>query len=223
MAPDLDPRAQSRLNRAVFAGRLVVLWERSAVIWTPFLLAAGVVAVVALWGAFDRAPAFVQALAVALAFVVALAFAVHGALKIRLPDREEMLRRMEEDSGLDHAPLTLFADKPALGDGALWDLHRKHAAEAARTARVGPPRAGLAAADPYALRYALLIAAALALWARGPEHGRDAALAFRPAANVVAAGGEAVSAAVDGLVNDDVQSSAQIPGKPRSLPAESRP
>jgi hypothetical protein len=46
--------------------------------------------------------------------------------------------------------------------------------------RVGRPKAGLAAADPLALRYALVVAAVLALWARGPERVQHVADAFAP-------------------------------------------
>jgi hypothetical protein len=60
----------------------------------------------------------------------------------------------------------------------------------------------LAEADPYALRYVLVMAAVLALWARGPEKAADALHAFRPvtsAAHVTASAGSHAVAAVAGM------------------------
>ncbi|HEY3814777.1 MAG TPA: DUF4175 family protein [Caulobacteraceae bacterium] len=184
MSEVFDRPTRRRLNRALFAGRLVMLWERSAVLWAPFLIATLALITAAVWGAFAPLSQPLQLGIVGGAYVIALAFAIYGATKIRLPRRAETTRRLEQDSGFEHTPVSLLADKPVVGEPALWDLQVKHAAEAIRSLRVGPARAGLAAADPFALRYALVIAVALALVARGPAPVRSALLDFRPAAAV---------------------------------------
>jgi hypothetical protein len=205
-----------------------MLWERGAAVWAPFLLAAGAIAVAGLWGLFEPLSAVARSVAVTLIVLVALGFSVRGLLAVRAPSRRDTLRRLEIDGGLTHQPLSALEDRPALGHAELWDLHKTQAADAARQARVGRPRAGLAAADPFALRYALVIAAVLALWARGPQRAPEAVRAFEPIQQFAAVGGRVFSAAGDkvmAMVGGDgpLQSRAAIPGRPRSLPAASRP
>jgi hypothetical protein len=177
---ELDRLTSARLTRALWAARAVILWEQGARVWAPWLLAAGALAVAALWGLFDGLGTPARVAVLAAAAVVALVLSVRGALSIRWPGREAARARLETDSRLVHAPLAALEDAPAAGDPALWALHRKASIEALASARVGPPKAGLAAADPLALRWALLVAAALALWARGPERVDHIAQAFAP-------------------------------------------
>jgi hypothetical protein len=202
MAEALDPRSKARLERALWLARLVMLWEQGAAVWGPWLLAIGSIATAGLWGLFALVPPIAHATLVTLALAAALVFSVLGARTIRWPTREDTRKRLEADSRLVHAPLSALDDTPASGDPALWALHRAQAEQAVRATRVGRPRAGLAAADPFALRYVLVVGAVLALWARGPERAPDALSAFRPvmqAAHVTAAlGGRGVTA-VGGL------------------------
>ena len=184
MSDPLDLASRRRLNRALRTGWRVMLWERAAVLWAPFLIATLALIAAAVWGAFAPLTQTMQLAVLGGAYLAALAFAIHGAMKLRLPKRAETTRRLELDSGLEHTPISLLADRPVVGDATLWDLQVKHAAEAVRTVRVGPPRAGLAAADPFALRYALLVAVGLAISARGPAPARTALFEFRPAAAV---------------------------------------
>ncbi|NEX93629.1 DUF4175 family protein [Caulobacter sp. 17J65-9] len=242
MPQDLDPRSRARLTRALLLARAVLLWERSGAVWTPLALAAALVAVAGLWGAFLVVPAGFAAYAFAAPFLIAAVFAVRGALRVRWPTREEARARIEADSRLDHDPLSALEDAPATGDEALWALHRAKSAEAVERLRPLRMRVGLAAADPYALRYALGLAAALGLWANGVESADRASRAFDPGVRMARDSGVLVSTAagwtastvqqiVAGLsgaerpmlVKAEVQSRAQIDGRPRILPAESRP
>jgi hypothetical protein len=180
MPPALEPRLERRLTRALWAGRLLMLWEQGVQVWAPLVLAALAVATAGLWGAFDALPLPLHLGLLGLAFAVAAGFSVRGALKLRWPARAEARARLEADSRLEHAPLSALEDTQAAGDPALWVLHHARAAEAIAHARVGPARAVLSAADPLAIRWALVLAAVLALWARGPERVPYAAQAFRP-------------------------------------------
>jgi hypothetical protein len=117
-----------------------------------------------------------------------------------------------------HAPLTALEDARAAGDPALWELHRKAAAAAIEKTRVGRPRAGLAAADPLALRYALMMAAALALWARGPDRVSHVADAFAAPERIadLGAGASAVEQAVKGLFAGKAEAHGETRANARS-------
>jgi Domain of unknown function (DUF4175) len=187
MAADLDPRSGARLTRALWAARAVMLWEQGARIWAPWLLAAAALAVAALWGVFDGLGPLGRLALLAAATLTALIFSVRGAMTVRWPGREATRERLEADSRLVHAPLAALEDAPAAGDPRLWELHRKASAAALAEARVGRPKAGLAAADPFALRWALTVAAVLALWARGPERVDHVAQVFAPSRQLAGA------------------------------------
>jgi hypothetical protein len=231
MTADLDPRTKRRLVRALAIARLVMLWEQGAMIWAPVLLAAGFIAVAGLWGVFEGLPPWAGAALVAVILLAGLGFAVRGVFTLRWPSREETRRRLELDSRLIHQPLTSLEDAPASGDVALWALHRTRAIEAIARTRVGRPRAGLAAADPMALRYLLVVAGALALWGRGIDRAPEAAQAFHPAVRfaetsahaLAAAGGRVFETARDAVAPSTAQSKAATPGRPRIRPPASRP
>jgi hypothetical protein len=180
MREDLSAHLRNRLTRALWAARAVMLWEQGPRVWAPWLLAAAALAVAALWGLFELVGPIGRVVLLAGAGLAALVASVRGALALRWPSREQTRARLEADSRLVHAPLTALEDARAAGDPALWELHRKAAAAAVAQTRVGRPKAGLAAADPLALRYALTMAAVLALWARGPERVQHLADAFAP-------------------------------------------
>ena len=180
MREGLDSRSQARLTLALWAARAVMLWEQGPRVWAPWLLAAAALAVAALWGLFELAGPVGRVVLLTGAGLAALVASVRGALAIRWPSRQETRARLEADSRLVHAPLTVLEDARVAGDPALWELHRKAAVAAVAQTCVGRPKAGLAAADPLALRYALVLAAVLALWARGPERVQHLADVFAP-------------------------------------------
>lgn len=72
------------------------------------------------------------------------------------PDEESVRRRIEEDTGASHRPLTLLEDKLSnAGDRmsrVLWVTHRERMLTAMGRWRVGPPRPIWAAVDQFGLR-----------------------------------------------------------------------
>ncbi|HYF23007.1 MAG TPA: DUF4175 family protein [Caulobacteraceae bacterium] len=195
MSASLDPKARARLTRALWLARAVMLWEQGAGVGAPLLLAFGAIGVAGLWGLFELTPRVVHGGLITVLLLTAAVLAVRAGMRIRWPSREEVRLRLEADSRLIHAPLTVLEDAPAVGDPALWALHKAQAAEALKAARLAKPKAGLAAADPFAARYALALAAILGLWANFERADERVVLAYAPAHDFAVAGGRTVNTA----------------------------
>lgn len=224
--------------------RLGLAWERLARVWMPLLLALGVLSAAALWGALEPLPPAIRNGVSAAVMAGAAGLAIVNLVRLRWPSRTEAAQRVELDYGGE-------PDELAAGNPELWAAHLDRIEASLARARAGRMGAGIAAADPWALRYALTIAVALGLWAFGPERGvARLAEAFEPA-GVAGDYGQAMlaragHAAGDGMLlaaaaldqwagpaapelspaefqRASIQSRAQIPGKPRILPAASRP
>ena len=176
-----DAGLARRLKRA----RLALVWERLWPALWPATSIAGVFLVLSWADVWSLFPGWVH-----LALLVVLGGAFLGALwrGIRgtvLPTMGEATRRLEMESGLHHRPLTTIADELATGrtdekSAALWELHRRRALAQLRNLRVGWPRAGLAARDPYALRAALALLLVITFAGAGGEVGDRLAAAFHP-------------------------------------------
>lgn len=108
----------------------------------------------------------------------------------RWPDHAAILRRIEQDGGVPHRPLTALADRPvnALTPATLnlWDAQRRKLA--ALIGRLALPRTRpfLARRDPYALRLGLLLAFVSGVLIAGPQSGerlREGLFPFQSAAH----------------------------------------
>ncbi len=164
--------------RASFAKRILLArvglaWE---VFWPNFWPVVGVVGLflaLALLDVLPLLPGWLH-LAVLGLFATGLLAALWRALRaLRLPTSNEARRRIELDSGLAHRPLGALDDRlatdPRDGAAALWEAHRRRLlAQAARlTARL--PRAGVAKADPLALRAVVFLLFAVAVVTGGRD------------------------------------------------------
>ena len=162
------------LRRARAVARATLWTERLARALWPALVAAGVFAGYALMDG----PRAVAALAVwapvlvlALAATTVLALAVR-ALRIRRPTPAEVDRRIEAASGLQHQPLAALQDEPAAGAGpGVWAAHLRRVAGSLGRLRAGPIRPGVAAADRFGLRGALVVALGATLVVAWPDAG----------------------------------------------------
>jgi uncharacterized protein (TIGR02302 family) len=162
------PRLRLRLAQAALG------WER---VWPALWPVTALLMLFAAAASFDLLPALPGWLhgLLLLVFLAALGTAAwHGWLQITLPDRSAARRRIELDSGLDHRPLAALDDRPATGENdpfaqALWAAHRQRMAAASRHLRLGWPRAGLIARDPYALRVALSLVLLIGLSSAGGD------------------------------------------------------
>lgn len=173
------------VRRATWLARAVVLWERLWPALLPALAVAGIFVAASLFAVWALVPGWLHAAALVLfggAFVVLLWRGIRG---VRVPGRDEAIRRIERASRLDHRPLAALGDRPAAGTGdrtaqALWRAHLERMARLARDLRVGLASPGLARLDPMGLRAALLLILVIAVVLAGEDRGARLARAFQP-------------------------------------------
>ncbi len=165
--------------------RLALTWERLWPAAWPAVGTAGLFLALALLDILPHLPAWLH-VAVLAAFLGALGYFVwRGARAFAVPARDDARRRLETASGLEHRPLAVLEDQLATGaedpqSSALWQLHRKRMAEAARRLRIGVPAPGLARRDPFSLRGALILLLVVAGTASWPAPGEPLLRALTP-------------------------------------------
>lgn len=165
-----EPRTGNpkRLSLLVPLARAALIWERLWPALWPLAGVTGLFLAMALLDFLPFLPGWLHALLLA-AFLGAAAWAARrGLSRFHLPSENQARRRLEQDSGLAHRPLTSLDDTIALGAGdgdsrRLWDAHRRRLFAQLRSLRVGAPHPGLAARDPLALRTALGLILVVAL------------------------------------------------------------
>ncbi|HYZ39547.1 MAG TPA: TIGR02302 family protein, partial [Stellaceae bacterium] len=120
------------------------------------LAALAVFLILGLFDVLPNLPGLMHA-AVLLALAAALAVGLAAAARhAAFPNVFAGRRRIEKASGLQHRPLQALADRPSgpidPQSADLWRAHIRRMEAAARRLRVGVPRAGFTARDPYGLR-----------------------------------------------------------------------
>ncbi len=152
--------AMARLAALLAAARAALWWERLWPAIAPALGVAGLFLALALIDILPLLPGWLHGL-ILLALLGGFFFlAWRGLGGVLAPSAGQARRRLELDSGLDHRPLaslddTLTAGTADRGSAQLWTLHQRRSRARLARLRVGLPRAGLAARDPFALRAAL--------------------------------------------------------------------
>ena len=170
-----------KLKAALAAARGVLVVEAVwPALFAALLVAAGFLALV--WfGVLTWLPDLLRFIVIgifALAFLAALA----RLLRVRLPGEAAARRRLERDSGLDHAPLSTLADAPAGTDPvahALFAEHRKRVLSGLKRLMPALPHSAVPRRDPLALRTPVLLLALVAALYAGPDRGARLAEAFR--------------------------------------------
>ncbi len=145
------PSPLSNLNRALFWTRTVMVWERLLPAVFPFVLFVMLVAVAAQWGLFLHVPELAHLAILAAGLVAAGVASVRAALRFRNPTFTEVNSRLAVDNGVK--PERLLAMRHEVSQPVL---------------RIGKAKAGIAAADPFALRFVALVAAMLGFLIFGP-------------------------------------------------------
>jgi uncharacterized protein (TIGR02302 family) len=161
---------------------MALLWERLWPALAAPATAVGLFLAVSWLGLWLWLPPSGRALGVGLFFLLAAA-ATLPLLRLRLPSREEGLRRLDSRSGLRHRPATTIADDIAAPTAdpsslVLWRAHIERALRAAKELKAGPPMPRLAKRDPYALRALVLLLVIATGVAAGGDRMRRIAAAF---------------------------------------------
>jgi hypothetical protein len=145
------PSPLSNLNRALFWTRGVMVWERVLPAVFPFVLFVMLIAVAAQWGLFLHLPQLGHLAVLSAGLVAAGVASVRAALRFRSPTFTEVNTRLAVDNGVK--PERLLAMRHEISQPHL---------------RIGKAKAGIAAADPFALRFVALVAAMLGFLIFGP-------------------------------------------------------
>ena len=175
--PSID---QGRFAELALWARRALLVER---VWPPvvFAIAVAILFLAASWaGAWQFAPRAVRIGGVIL-FALGLGAALSPLMRLRRPAARDVLARLDRDAKVSHRPASSLADSLAndygdSGTQALWAAHRARLERQVEAIRVSPPSPGMAARDPYALRFGVALLAFAAAIVAGPEmYGRFAA------------------------------------------------
>ena len=100
-----------------------------------------------------------------IVLILSIVFLSKSLLKARTkkrPNLSEARRRVETDSNIEHRPLDVLEDTPAISE-AVWPAHYQKAHSAAASLRPAKWRHALKPIDPYFLRFALPCALILAM------------------------------------------------------------
>ncbi|MFM8700830.1 MAG: TIGR02302 family protein [Hyphomicrobiales bacterium] len=174
--------AEAHLSRLVRRARLALAVEK----YWPWLVAAASLAalflILALSGLWVAAPVWLRGIGVGLFSFLILSSLLVGLQFVRVT-RAEALKRIDAQSGLAHQPATTYADHLANAAGtpathALWQAHQQRISRVIATLKVHPPCPDLATRDPYALRFAILLAFCAAFLVAGPERAGRVLAAF---------------------------------------------
>ncbi|MCC6891018.1 MAG: TIGR02302 family protein [Hyphomicrobiales bacterium] len=170
------------LDRALARARWSILWERLWPALASIATAGGLFLAVSWLGLWLWLPPLARAVGLGL-FCLLGAAALLPLLRLRLPGRNEILRRLDRNSGLTHRPATTISDRIAseTEDGhavALWRAHIERALRAARMLRAGQPMPRLPMRDPLALRALVLVLAIAAFFVAGNDRMSRLAAAF---------------------------------------------
>jgi uncharacterized protein (TIGR02302 family) len=164
------------LNRRLLQARFSLIWEAIwPAVWPPLGI-AGLFAGIALLDGFSYLPGWLHAISLAIAAGM-FGFALFtGIRSLVLPNRRDVVRRIEQASDLEHRPLEALQDKlPAeMSDPtskALWQAHQRQMAARIRSLKVGAPSPGLPARDPWALRAVVVLLLFVGVVVAGPDVG----------------------------------------------------
>jgi len=165
---------QTRYRLLLGLAGAVLMWERLWPRLWPVLGVGGLFVAVALLDLLPILPFWLHSL-VLTGFAVALGFMIRGAAAgFQAVDEKIARHRLEQDSGLEHRPLTALHDRLATGEAdpdaqSLWRAHLGRMAATTTRLRLDLPSPGLAKCDPYGLRVVVVLFLVIAAAASGAD------------------------------------------------------
>ena len=165
---------QTRYRLLLGLAGAVLMWERLWPRLWPVLGVGGLFVAVALLDLLPMLPFWLHSL-VLMGFAVALGFMIRDAAAgVQAVDEKIARHRLEQDSGLEHRPLTALHDRLVTGGAdpdaqSLWRVHLGRMAAAAGRLRLALPSPGLAKRDPYGLRAVVVLFLVIAAAASGAD------------------------------------------------------
>ena len=162
----LPPDARRQLRRPLAATRAGMVAERVTRGFWPLWTIALLVAAALMLGLSDSLAPWPAMGLVVLAGIGAVWSLWHGLRGFRWPSEAEALERL--DHTLPGRPITALSDSQAIGatdpaSRAVWEAHVTRMADRVRQARAVSPDLRMSRRDPFALRYAALLAFVVAL------------------------------------------------------------
>jgi uncharacterized protein (TIGR02302 family) len=189
------------LERAIGRARLALIWERLWPLLVPLLSVLGAYVVLSWLGYWRLGGDWLRGGTLAI-LGLALVWSLVRLVRIRVPDRMEAMRRVEQVSGLPHRPARGLTDtlSQVADDGparALWRANQERLRAALRNLRAGPPQPAMVERDRNGLRFAVPLLLALAFAVAWGEWTTRLGEAFSP----VTAPPVAVAARIDAWID----------------------
>ncbi|MFA6265430.1 MAG: TIGR02302 family protein [Pseudolabrys sp.] len=174
--------ARLMLARAVERARGSLLWERLWPALASLATALGLFLALS-WAGLWLAVAPLGRVVGLVLFVVVFAVAAIPLFRLRVPSRQDGLRRLDAGSGATHRPATTIADQISANRNdpvaqALWQAHIERALLAAQKLKAGWPQPKLSLRDPMALRALVFLLVAATFVSAGNERLKRVTAAF---------------------------------------------
>ncbi|MEP3277858.1 MAG: TIGR02302 family protein [Stappiaceae bacterium] len=173
---------ERKLSHKIWFARFSLFWERLwPTLFYPALVASLFVALSWL-GLFEALSIWIRVPFVLL-FAIGFIASFYGLPKVRFPDTEEGLRRVETISGYRHRPLTALQDNLATGNQdpagiAMWQAHKRRMAEALKRLHAGYPHPGAFRRDPWGARVVVAILLVMGYTVADGQRGQRLLSAF---------------------------------------------
>ena len=149
---------------------VVLLWEAFWAAFWLFFICLGFVFALAVTPFSDFLPPLWHLGLLFLAGTALLATFGLSCWRFRFPRWQQVVRRLEEDSGFDHRPLSTMqenanfvSDDPDDPAAALWKAHREQQRKQLKKTRIKAPRGQVSTMDRFGLRMLPLLAIAIVI------------------------------------------------------------
>ena len=162
-------------RRTKLIAAIALTWERAVPVLWPTFAALSVFSLLALLGVWEAFGDPWRALS-ALALIAAAIWKTRPGLReFSWPDKEDVARRIEEDSGIAARPHEALIDRPSDSDPvalSVWKAHQARMAERLKSAYARRPKAAWGMADKWALR-GIIAVSLLSAWIIAGPTARD--------------------------------------------------